>query len=289
MVDKNTAFNEIRHIKINNKIIDFSTPKIMGILNITPDSFYDSGKYKDNDSLLKKTEGMIFNGADIIDIGAVSTRPGAPSVSIDEELKRIVNPVKLLTSTFPDTIFSIDTYRSRVAKETIAAGAHIINDISGGTMDSSMFETIAKLNVPYILMHIHGTPDSMQKSPINKDVVAVVKDFFKTKTDELKSLGVNDIILDPGFGFGKSLECNYELLRNIVDIRIDNYPVLVGISRKSMINKVLDILPTEALNGTTAMNTIALMSGANILRVHDVKEAREVVKILEFMRNEYGC
>lgn len=289
MVDKNTAFNEIRHIKINNKIIDFSTPSIMGILNITPDSFYDGGKYMDNDSLLKKTEDMILNGADIVDIGAVSTRPGAPNVTVEEELNRIVKPIKLLTSAFPEAVFSVDTYRSKVAEESIAAGAHIINDISGGTMDSLMFETIAKLNVPYILMHIHGTPDNMQKSPINKDVVAVVQNFFQTKTDELTSLGVNDIILDPGFGFGKSLECNYELLKNISKIRINNLPVLAGISRKSMINKVLNTLPTEALNGTTTLNTITLLSGANILRVHDVKEAKEVVKIVEFIKNLDEC
>jgi len=289
MVDKNTAFNEIRHMKINNKLIDFSRPLVMGILNITPDSFYDGGKYKGNDSLLNKTEEMIACGADIIDIGAVSTRPGAPNVSIEEELKRIIDPVTLLTTTFPDTIFSIDTYRARVAEETIAAGAHIINDISGGTMDGNMFKAISKLNVPYILMHIHGTPDNMHKSPIDKDVISIVKNFFQIKTDELIKLGVSDIILDPGFGFGKSLECNYELLKNMNSTRIDNFPVLAGISRKSMINKVLDILPTDALNGTTTLNTIALLSGANILRVHDVKEAKEVVKILQFMSNEYGC
>ena len=289
MIDKNTAFNEIRHIKINNKLIDFSTPLIMGILNITPDSFYDGGKYLDNRSLIAKAESMIKLGADIIDIGAVSTRPGASEVTIDEELKRIVNPVKLLTSTFPNTIFSVDTYRSKVAKETIAAGVHIINDISGGTMDSQMFTTIAKLNVPYILMHIHGTPDNMQKSPIKKDVVTAVKNFFQAKTDELINLGVNDIILDPGFGFGKSLECNYELLRNIDKIRVNSLPILVGISRKSLINKVLGTQPKEALNGTTALNTIALLSGSNILRVHDVKEAKETVKLVDFIKKLPDC
>ena len=289
MIDKNTAFNEIRHIKINNKLIDFSTPLIMAILNITPDSFYDGGTYLGNHSLMAKTESMIKLGADIIDIGAVSTRPGALEVTVDEELRRIINPIKLLTSRFPDTIFSVDTYRSKVAKETIAAGAHIINDISGGTMDSQMFTTIAKLNVAYILMHIHGTPDNMQKSPINKDIVDTVKKFFQTKTDELINLGVNDIILDPGFGFGKSLECNYELLRNIDKIRVNNLPVLVGISRKSMINKVLSTLPNEALNGTTALNTILLLSGSNILRVHDVKEAKETVRLVKFIRNLPNC
>jgi len=289
MLDKNTAFNEIRHIKINNILIDFSTPLIMGILNITPDSFYDGGRYLDNQSLMAKAESMIKLGADIIDIGAISTRPGAQAVTIDEELKRIVNPVSLLTSTFPKTIFSVDTYRAKVAKETIAAGAHIINDISGGTMDSQMYKTIAKLNVPYILMHIHGTPDNMQKSPINEDIVAVVKSFFKAKTDELINLGAKNIILDPGFGFGKSLECNYELLKNIEKIRVNNLPVLVGISRKSMINKVLGTRPKEALNGTTTLNTIALLSGSNILRVHDVKEAKEAVKLVDFIKSLPNC
>ena len=289
MVDKSTAFNEIRHIKINNKVIDFSTPKIMGILNLTPDSFYDGGKYKDSSSLLHKAEDMILSGADIIDIGAVSSRPGAPNVTVEEELKRIVEPIELLTKAFPDAIFSIDTYRSRVAEETIAAGAHIINDISGGTMDNSMFKTIAKLKVPYILMHIHGTPDTMQKSPISDSIISIVKSFFQSKTEELSKLGVRDIILDPGFGFGKSLECNYKLLSHINETRISNLPLLAGVSRKSMINKVLNTIPEDALTGTTTLNTIALLSGANILRVHDIEEAKQVAKIVEFMKSENSC
>ncbi len=289
MVDKSTAFSEIRHIKIKNKIIDFSTPKIMGIMNLTPDSFYDGGKYKDADSLMQKTEEMILSGADIIDIGAVSTRPGAHNVTIEDELKRIVEPIELLTKAFPDAIFSIDTYRSRVAEETIAAGAHIINDISGGTMDDRMFETIAKLQVPYILMHIHGTPSTMQKSPISDNIISIVRSFFQSKIEELSKLGVKDIILDPGFGFGKSLKCNYKLLSHMSEIRINNLPLLAGVSRKSMINKVLNTSPDDALNGTTTLNTIALLSGANIFRVHDIKEAKEVVKLTEFMKNVDKC
>ncbi len=276
---------KIKHIKINNKIIDFSTPKIMGILNLTPDSFYDGGKYIDNDSLLKKTEDMILAGADIIDIGAVSTKPGADDVTINEELKRIIEPIKLLSSAFPKTIFSIDTYRAKVAEESIAAGAHIINDISGGTMDPQMFETIAMLKVPYILMHIQGTPQTMQEHPITENIIDIVKSFFQNAVTKLIKLGVEDIILDPGFGFGKSLECNYVLLKNMEKVRINNLPVLTGISRKSMINKVLNTKPDEALNGTTALNTIALLHGTNILRVHDAKEAKEVVDIFEFIRN----
>jgi len=276
---------KIKHIKINNKIINFSTPKIMGILNLTPDSFYDGGKHIDNDSLLKKTEDMILTGADIIDIGAVSTRPGADDVTINEELKRIIEPIKLLSYAFPKTIFSVDTYRAKVAEESIKAGAHIINDISGGTMDPQMFETIAMLKVPYILMHIQGTPKTMQKHPITENIIDIVKSFFQNAVTKLNKLGVEDIILDPGFGFGKSLECNYVLLKNMEKVRINNLPILAGISRKSMINKVLNTKPEEALNGTTALNTIALLHGANILRVHDAKEAKEVVDIVEFIRN----
>ncbi|MBC8321203.1 MAG: dihydropteroate synthase [Bacteroidetes bacterium] len=290
MVDKNTAFNEIRPIKLdNNKLIDFSTAKIMGILNLTPDSFYDGGRFKDNNSLLKKTEDMILSGADIIDVGAVSTRPGAHNISCDDELKRIINTVALLTKTFPDAVFSIDTYRSKVAEETIAAGAHIINDISGGTMDKLMFETIARLKVPYILMHINGTPLTMQKSPVTDNITSVVKNFFQTSVEKLTQLGVSEIIIDPGFGFGKSLECNYTLLKKMNDIRINNLPILAGISRKSMINKLLNTLPQNAINGTTSLNTIALLSGANILRVHDVEEAKQVVIIIDFMQNNINC
>jgi len=285
MGNKSTPSNEIVDIKINNKIIDFSTPKMMGILNLTPDSFYDGGKYINNDSLLKKTENMILAGADIIDIGAVSTRPGADNVTINEELKRIIEPIKILSSTFTKTIFSVDTYRAKVAEESIKAGAHIINDISGGTMDNRMFKTIAMLKVPYILMHIQGTPKTMQKHPITENIIDIVKSFFQNAVTKLNKLGVEDIILDPGFGFGKSLECNYVLLKNMEKVRINNLPILAGISRKSMINKVLNTKPEEALNGTTALNTIALLHGANILRVHDAKEAKEVVDIVEFITN----
>lgn len=289
MSNKSTSFNEIRNIKVNNKLIDFSIPKIMGVLNITPDSFYDSGKFKDKDIWLKRTEAMLKNGADIIDIGAVSTRPGAKEVSVDEELKRIIEPVKLLTNSFPEAIFSIDTYRSIVVEETVALGAHIINDISGGTLDKNMFETIAKLNVPYVLMHIHGTPQTMMDSPITTSIVSVVRNFFQKAIEELTELGATEIILDPGFGFGKTLECNYILLKNMENIRIDKLPILAGISRKSLITKVLNTVPKDSLIGTTTLNSIALQSGANILRVHDVEEAKQVVKIVEFMKNVNEC
>lgn len=261
----------------------------MGILNITPDSFYDGGKYSDIDSILKKTEKMLVDGADIIDIGASSTRPGAESITVNEELKRIIEPVKQISGRFPEAVISIDTYRSKVARETVSAGAHIINDISGGTLDGNMFQTIADLKVPYILMHIQGKPKTMQDSPISENVINTVYDFFKQKVESLNKLGVYDIILDPGFGFGKTLECNYQLLRNIESIRVDNLPVLAGISRKSMINKVLGISSQAALNGTTTLNTVSLLQGANIIRVHDVKEAKEVVMLIDFMNKCNDC
>ena len=286
MGDKSTAFTGIRNIKIdNNKHIDFTTPKIMGILNITPDSFYDGGKYTNTDRLLAIAESMLKAGADIIDIGAVSSRPGAENISVDEELKRIIAPLELLVNSFPEAIFSIDTYRSKVAYETIGVGAHIINDISGGTMDEQMFTTIAMLKVPYILMHIHGTPETMQHSPISENVVGEVVQFFQTSTDKLNKLGVDDVILDPGFGFGKTLNSNYTLLRNIENIRINNLPILAGVSRKSMISRVLELTPDMALNGTTVLNTIALLNGANILRVHDVEEAKECIRLISRYKN----
>lgn len=285
MSNKSTSFNEIRNIKVNNKVLDFSTPKIMGVLNLTPDSFYDGGMNKNKDIYLSRTEGMLKSGADIIDIGAVSTRPGAKEVSVDEELRRIIEPVKLLTNTFPDAIFSIDTYRSQVAKETVDAGAHIINDISGGTMDANMFATIAKLKVPYILMHIHGTPQTMMSLPIDANIVSIVKNFFQIAVEKLSVLGVNNIILDPGFGFGKTLESNYELLNGLKNVRVDNLPILAGISRKSMITKVLNNKPEDTLIGTTVLNTVALLNGANILRVHDVQQAVECAKLISKYTN----
>lgn len=284
MGNKITVFNEIKSIRIDiNNTIDFKSPIIMGILNITPDSFYDGGSYSSIDDLIIKTETMIAQGADIIDIGAVSTRPGAEDVDENEELRRLIGPLEKLVKEFPNTIFSIDTFRAKVAEETICAGAHIINDISGGTMDENMFQTIGKRNTPYILMHIHGTPQSMQQSPIENNIVSKVCDFFVSQTQKAEKLGATNLILDPGFGFGKSLESNYQLLRDMDKVRINNLPILAGISRKSMINKVLNTKAEEALNGTTSLNTIALLSGANILRVHDVKEAKQVVSIFNFM------
>lgn len=290
MSDKDTFFG-VKAMTINcgGKTIDFARPKIMGVLNLSPDSFYDGGKYHQEKQRANKVEKMLKEGADIIDIGAVSTRPGAALISVDEELSRIVWPLERLVKLFPDAIFSIDTFRAQVAKECIEGGAHIINDISGGNFDENMFQIIAELKVPYILMHIQGTPENMQAEPIESDIVELLSNFFNNKVTELKKLGVNDLILDPGFGFGKTLRCNYTILNNLEKLRIDDLPILGGISRKSMINKVLNTKPTEALNGTTILNTIALLKGANILRVHDIKEATEAIKIVEFSKYTKDC
>jgi dihydropteroate synthase len=278
-MDKNTSF------LLNGAgwQIDLSTPAVMGILNITPDSFYDGGKYRNNETLLFQAEKMLNEGAAILDIGAVSSRPGAEEVPEDTELERLLPALENLLSAFPDAVISVDTYRSNVARIAVEAGAHIINDISGGTFDEKMFRTVADLNVPYVLMHIKGTPQNMQNNPQYVDVVQEVKYFFKKQLRKLGNTGVTEnIILDPGFGFGKTLENNYELLKDLSAFTDLGYPVLAGVSRKSMINKVLQTTPDTALNGTTVLNTIALLNGAGILRVHDVKEAVEAVRLVEF-------
>ncbi len=272
----------LKTIQFNNKTINFQKPLVMGILNLTPDSFYDGGLYSGEKDILSKVEQMLGEGADIIDIGAVSTRPEANDVSLEDETKRLIPAIRKISQEFPDAILSIDTYRSVVAKQAIVAGAHIINDISGGVFDPEMFTTIAQLKVPYILMHIKGTPKNMQQNPQYSDVVKEIAMFLKQQLFKLKELGVTEnIILDPGFGFGKSLEDNYSLLRDLSSFKDFGCPLLVGISRKSMINKVLGAKPSEALNGTTVIHTLALLNGASILRVHDVKEAVEAVKLME--------
>jgi len=288
MSNKDTPFKKKSGtINCGNKIIDFSTPKIMGVLNLTPDSFYDGGKYQLEKLRFKQTAKMLREGVDIIDLGAVSSRPGAEIIKEDEELERIIGPLQQLIEEFPEAIFSIDTFRSSVANECINNGAHIINDISGGNFDEKMFETVAELKVPYVLMHLHGTPENMQQAPITTDIIQIIKKYFTEKVTTLQKLGVEDIILDPGFGFGKTLECNYTILKSLEKLRIDDLPILAGISRKSMVNKVINTKPSEALNGSTVLNTIALLNGTNILRVHDVKEAKEAIDIVHFS-NELG-
>ncbi len=273
----------MQRINCNGNLIDITTPKVMGILNITPDSFYDGGKYKDLDAMLHQTEKMLQEGATFIDIGAYSSRPNAEHIDELKELDRILPLLKALFKEFPQILISIDTFRSKVAKECVESGACMINDISGGTMDSAMFMTIAKLQVPYILMHMQGTPQTMQVNPTYKDVTSDILYYFSKKVSELRALNVNDIILDVGFGFGKTLEHNYELLQKLPLFKSLELPLLAGLSRKSMLYKLLDTTPEKALNATTAANTIALLNGASILRVHDVKEATEAIKIVEAM------
>ncbi len=290
MSDKDTSFDATpRPILCKGKILDFSTPRVMGVLNITPDSFYDGGKYHQEKQWYEQTALMLKEGASIIDLGAISTRPGAEVVSEEEEIDRMALPLELLRKAFPDTLFSIDTYHSKTASICIDLGADIINDISGGRLDTQMFETVAKYRIPYILMHMHGIPSSMQKQPVENNVIVAVSNFFSERVDQLHQLGVQDIILDPGFGFGKTLACNYALLKHMESTRIHNLPLLGGISRKSMINKILNTNPSEALNGTTILNTVALLNGANLLRVHDVKEAMEAIHIVGYYKDFGQC
>ena len=267
-------------INLGGELIDFTIPVVMGIINVTPDSFYDGGKIEDEKSLLSAVEKMIVAGVSIIDVGAVSTRPGAQLSSTKEELERLLPAVKAIRSEFPDIALSIDTFRSWVAARVIDEfGPVIVNDISGGSFDSKMFETIGKLGVPYILSHIKGTLGNMQDNPEYADVIREISAFFSEKIKKLTMYGVNDVIIDPGFGFGKNLEHNFELLNRLDSFKVFQLPVMVGLSRKSMIWKALEIEPNAALNGTTVANTMALIGGADILRVHDVKEAVEAVKI----------
>ena len=267
-------------INCKGTLIDLSSPKVMGILNITPDSFFDGGKYKNDTDMLVHVKKMLVDGATFIDVGAYSSKPGAVKISEDQEIKRILPVIDLLIREFPDIIISVDTFRSKVAELSINAGAAIINDISGGNMDENMFKTVAKLQVPYIIMHMLGTPQNMQKNPIYSDITHELISFFSDKIFKLHQLKLNDIIIDVGFGFGKTIDHNFELLKNLSLFKNLDTPVLVGISRKSMLYKTLDISAQEALNATTSANTIALLNGANILRVHDVKEAVEAIKIV---------
>ena len=266
-------------------LIDYYTPKVMGILNLTPDSFYDGNRYLPEKAMLKRVEQMLDEGADIIDIGAFSSRPGADFVSYEMERSRLIPNLQQIVRHFPGTVISIDTYRHKIAQEAIDKGASIINDISGGDLDEKMFETLAKLQVPYIMMHMQGTPENMQNNPEYNDVVQDIIEIFQSKIEKLKELNFDKIILDPGFGFGKTLEQNYEILGRLNEFNSLRLPVLVGISRKSMLYKLLDGKPEDMLNATSVANTIALMKGAKILRVHDVKPAVEAVKIINMLQN----
>jgi dihydropteroate synthase len=273
-------------LTFKNRFVDLSKPVVMGILNVTPDSFYNGGKFCSEIEILTHTEKMLREGAAIIDIGAVSTRPGSEEISEDEEWKRLGPILISLINHFPEAIFSADTYRSRIAEMAVREGVQMINDISGGSFDVKMPSTIAKHKVPYIMMHIQGTPQNMQANPHYFNVVEEVKKFFEQQLERFKQLGVTEnIILDPGFGFGKTLEHNYRLLKNLNVLRDLGFPVMAGLSRKSLINKVLKTTPEEALNGSTVLNVLALLNGVNILRVHDVKEAIQAIELVHFYRN----
>lgn len=268
------------------RLSDLKRPLVMGILNLTPDSFYDGGSHNNIDDILRHCEKMLSDGADIIDIGAFSSRPGMEVISAEEETSRLLPSLIEIRRHFPSTIISIDTFRKDVAYNAINNGANIINDISGGIFDKEMLPYIGKNHIPYILMHSGNNLDNLHHEIIENDTCNEVRHFFEKQVDELSQYGEQNIILDPGIGFNKSMKSNFELLKNIKDYRIDNLPVLIGISRKSIIYKTLKITAQEALNGTTVLNTIAVLNGANILRVHDVKEAVEVVKLVGTMKNE---
>ena len=267
-------------IKIKGELINFSVPKIMGILNVTPDSFYDGGKYNSEKKILDQVEKMISSGADIIDVGGYSSRPGAKEISIENELSRVIPIIQLISKRFPNIIISIDTFRSKVANQAVNSGAHMINDISGGNLDSNMFKTVSKLDVPYILMHMRGSPKNMMSNTNYDDILNEIKNYFSERISKAKLDGVNDIIIDPGFGFSKTKEQNYKLMNRLEFFKEFKTPIVVGISRKSMIYKTLDTTPDKALNGSTILHTISLLKGANILRTHDVLEAVECVKII---------
>lgn len=271
----------MKSINCKGKLVHFDTPKVMGILNSTSDSFFDGGNYTTEKELLHQTEKMLSEGATFIDVGAYSSRPGATAISEEEELQRIIPVIELLVKEFPEIIISVDTFRSGIAQKTIESGAAMINDISGGTMDFNMFKTVAKLQVPYVLMHMLGTPQTMQENPRYENITTELISFFAEQLFTLRQLQVNDLIIDVGFGFGKTTAHNFELLKNLHLFKSLDVPILAGVSRKSMLYKPLNISPKEALNATTSANTIALLNGATLLRVHDVKEAMEAIKIVE--------
>ena len=281
---KDTFFRKKATINAGGRLIDLSTPKVMGIINLTPDSFFAGSRKQSVDGAVKQAGEMLAAGATFLDLGAYSSRPGADDVSIEEELNRLIPVIEAIVFASPDAILSVDTFRAKVAEAAIKAGAYIINDISGGQLDDEMFATVARLQVPYVLMHMKGNPRTMNKIAEYEDVFAEVYDYFAERYYQLRMLGVHDVIIDPGFGFAKKRGHSYALMSRLQDFDQLQLPVLAGVSRKTMIYGLLGITAEEALSGTTALNTIALTKGANILRVHDVKEAVEAVKIWEMCR-----
>lgn len=278
-----TTYNLQPTINCKGNLIDLSQPKVMGILNLTPNSFYDGGKHKEADEVVSQVEKMLNDGATFIDIGAYSSKPNADFVSAVEEMNRLLPIVDLLLKKFPDILISVDTFRSEVAQKAVENGVSIVNDISAGMLDVKMLETVAKFNVPYVMMHMRGNPKTMQSLTNYEDVVKEIIYYFSERILLARSFGINDIIIDPGFGFAKTLEQNYEVLQKLELFSMLELPLLAGVSRKSMIYKTLENSPEEALNGTTVLNTIALQKGAKILRVHDVKEAVECVKLMQLL------
>jgi len=266
-------------INVKGSLVDLSTPKVMGIINVTPDSFFEGSRKNSLDQILKSAEEMIQSGADFLDIGGYSSRPGADNISIEEELNRVIKPIIEVKNRFPEAILSIDTFRSEVAKEAINSGADIVNDISAGFLDDMMLKTVAELSVPYVAMHMKGTPQSMKSMAHYNDLVIEVVNYFSEVLAKCNHLGLKDVLIDPGFGFAKTITHNFELLSKLELLSVLERSLLVGISRKSMIYKTLDISANEAVNGTTALNTLALIKGASILRVHDVKEAKETIRL----------
>ena len=270
---------EHNSIIVKSRLLSPSPALVMGILNVTDDSFYDGGRYTDDAAVLRRAEQILREGADIIDVGAVSTKPGAADISVEEEWQRLEKPLALIAKYFPDAVVSVDTWRADIAQRSVEAGAAIINDVSGGTFDERMAEVVGRLQVPYVLMHTTAKPDKMQQQPLGEDMLLTMMQFFARQLAIFKEAGCVDLILDPGFGFGKTLEQNYFLMKNLSAFQIFECPILVGISRKSMIYKLLETSPDEALTGTVVLNTLALQQGASILRVHDVREAVEAVKV----------
>ena len=282
MAAKDTFFFKKSSLNCKGKLVDISTPLVMGVLNVTPDSFFDGNRYTVAAKIKARVSVMLDEGVDIIDIGGASSRPKAKIISEKEELKRVLPAIELVAEKFPDTIISVDTFRSAVAQKSIESGAHIVNDIGAGNFDIKMFDTIATLNVPYIMMHQKGNFETMHQSHLYENLIKEVIEFFMKKIVALRERGVSDIIIDPGFGFSKGIEQNFHLLKNLSLLNIFEIPVLAGLSRKSMINKIVKTKPDEALNGTSVLNTLALQNGANILRVHDIKQAKQAIQLFQF-------
>lgn len=283
---KDTFFCPKKTLNFRGKIINLSSPLVMGILNITPDSFYEPSRSLKQMDAIRRAEQCLSEGAAVLDIGGASSRPGAGIIATNEEQERLLPALKGIVRTFPEAIISVDTYHASTARAAIEHGAHMINDISAGSIDPSMFKTVAELQVPYVIMHMKGTPANMQENPVYGHLIKDIAGFFAEKIRQLRDAGVHDLIIDPGFGFGKTLEQNYQLLSNLDYFTMFDLPVLVGFSRKSMINKVLACKPEDALHGSTVLNTIALDKGAHILRVHDVKAAVDAVKISQVYQGQ---